>query len=238
MRDLIRARLLESDDDSRRLPDESQLQVEYRVGRNAVRAALAELQREGLISRTQGAGTFPVLRKTRHTLEEAHGVAHSIVSPHTRVSSRALSVEHLPAPAVVAARLDVHPGTPCLAVDIVTTIDGKPALVLTSYLADPVARANVAEIVRHGHWTGDWYDVLTAAGLEPRRRDVLVEAVPADELLAPHLQLSVGAPIMRFERRLVLGDDHVREYGFSSCRGDVLVFAMSDRSFASEAVVS
>jgi DNA-binding GntR family transcriptional regulator len=46
----------------------------------------------------------------------------------------------------------------------------------------------------------------------------------------------VGAPVMRFERELRLGDRQVREYGFSHCRGDRLAFAMSDGSFAAAAV--
>jgi DNA-binding GntR family transcriptional regulator len=115
-------------------------------------------------------------------------------------------------------------------VDSLMAIDGRPVMILTSYLADPVARRDVADVLRPGLWQGDWYEVLSAVDLAPRRRDVLAEAVGADELVAPHLQIAVGAPVMRFERQLVLGPRRVPEYGFSYCRGDTLAFAMTDRS--------
>jgi GntR family transcriptional regulator len=228
LRDLIRSRLLDSEFRGGRLPDEAQLMIEYGAGRNVVRAALAHLRDEGLIARTQGAGTFALKQKTRHTLREAHGLARSVAGHRTQLATRVVSAQEVPAPADLAQRLSTDAGALCLVVDLITEIDGQPAMVLTSYIADETAQERVMERILPGEWIGDWYDALTAAGLEPKRRDVIVEAVVADDFVAPLLQQRVGDPIMRFERRLVLGDLGVHEYGFACCRGDLLAFVASD----------
>jgi GntR family transcriptional regulator len=239
IRDLIRSRVLESEFPvGSRLPDEPQLMDEYHVGRNVVRAALAQLQHEGLISRIQGAGTFAVVHKTRHMLTEAHGLTWSVVSAAGRLSTRVLSAHTVPTPFGVAMHLGTAPDSLCLAVDVVTEIDGEASMVLTSYVPEPV-HDRIAEHLRAGRWAGDWYDALGAAGLKPVRRDVIAEAVVADEFVAPILAIEVGAPMMRFERRLVIGegDDASFEYGFSYCRGDRLAFAFSDCNFSGKRMV-
>lgn len=228
MRDLIRSRVLDNEFFTGRLPDEAQFVNEYGVARNAVRAALAELRREGLISRVQGAGTFVAVHKTRHTLREAHGVLHSIIGGEARLASRLLSVEEVPAPLDLALRVGVEPRAACLVVDVITELDGHPAMLVTSYIADPVAAEAVFGALAGGRWAGDWYALLGRSGLMPTHRSVVAEATLADELVGPHLDLPVGAPVMRFERRLRIGATGVPEYGFSYCRSDRLTFAMSD----------
>lgn len=235
VRDLIRSRLLDGEFTINRLPDDAHLMTEYGASRNVVRTALAELQREGLITRVQGAGTFAVVDKTRHTLEGAHGVARS-VSGHARVATRLLAVEEITAPLGVALRLGAGAETRCLVVDLVVDIDGSPSMFLTSYIADPVATKAVGEAVAPGSWAGDWYDLLELVELAPSRREVVAEAAGVDAFIAPHLDLPVGAPVMRFERRLDLGGRAVPEYGFSYCRGDRMAFAVHDGTPAGQVV--
>lgn len=230
VRDLIRSRLLDNEFFTGRLPDEAQLMSEYQAGRNSVRAALAELRREGLISRVQGAGTFAAVHKTQHTLQGAHGVLNSVAGGASRVASRLLSVEEVLAPLDLVLRVGGEPRAACLVVDVVTEIDGQPAMLLTSYIADPVAAGSILDVLAAGRWSGDWYELLHSAGLGPTQRTVVAEAALADELIAPHLDLTVGAPVMRFERQLRLGERSVREYGFSFCRSDRLTFAMTDHA--------
>lgn len=228
VRDLLRSRLLDEEFLGQRLPDEAQFMGEYRVGRNVVRAALAELQREGLIDRRQGAGTFQTLFKSRHRLAGANGIAASIDSPFTRMVTRVIGIEEISTPADLVAEIAVPAGSPCLVVDSVTSIDGRPAIVLTSYLGEGPARRRLAEVASAGVWAGDWYDALARADLAPCRREVLIEAVAIDRLVAPFLEVDVGDPAFRFERRLRLGDGEIAEYGFSYCRGDLVTFAATD----------
>lgn len=210
---------------------------DYRAGRNVVRSALAELQHEGLISRVQGAGTFAVVRKTRHTLQGAHGLAWSVKGADIRVASRLLAFEEVVAPVGLALRLGAEPQTMCLVADVVTDIDGYPSMFVTSYIADPEARNSVVQALETDRWSGDWYDLLSRADLGPTQREVIAEAASVDSFIAPHLDLRLGEPVMRFERRLRLGARSVPEYGFSFCRGDRLAFAISDSALIAPAVL-
>ena len=132
------------------------------------------------------------------------------------------------APTELARELGLAPGARCLAVECVTSIDGEPAVVLTSYLGDELARDRVIEVIASGIWSGDWYDALAQAGLRASRREVTVEAVALSELVAPLLEVEVGTPAIRFQRHLWLGDVEIPEYGFSYNRGDLITFLVND----------
>lgn len=226
--DLLRSRLLAGEFGADRLPDDEQLMREYRVGRSAIRAALGALQRDGLIERKQGTGTFARLPKASHRLVEANGFEASIACPASRLVSRLLSVDELRAPAEVARELGVEAGTPCLAVECTTSLDGEPAVVLTSYSCDERVWDGITEAIAPGIWPGDWYHVLAEAGLRPRRREATVEAVALGELVAPVLGVAAGSPAIRFQRHLWLGEAGIPEFGFSYCRGDLLTFFVND----------
>jgi len=226
--DLLRSRLLAGEFGADRLPDDEQLMREYQVGRSAIRAALGALQRDGLIERKQGTGTFARNPKASHRLVHANGFDASIACPTSRLSSLLLSVEELRAPAEVARELGVERGARCLAVECVTSLDGEPAVVLTSYSCHEQAWDAMTEAIAPGIWPGDWYYVLDQAGLRPRRREVTVEAVALGELVAPLLEVEGGTPAMRFQRHLWLGEEQIPEYGFSYCRGDLMTFLINE----------
>ncbi len=235
VRDLLRTRLLECEFGDGRLPDESELMSEYSTGRNVIRSALSLLQQEELICRRQGAGTFSLTRKTRLTLRNANGFTSAIADHGTEVFSRVVSSCEISAPVDVARRLGVEAGAICLVVEVATSLDGKPAVLLTSYIADPEARERLGARLR-GWWAGDWYELLSIVDLSPLRRETVVEAVRADELVGPLLGVEQGDPLIRFERMLRLGDAGIRECGYSYCRADLVVLATSDGILVTEVV--
>lgn len=226
VRDLLRARLLAGEFGLDRLPDDEQLMHDYGVGRNVIRTALSALQADGLIERKQGTGTFARSPKSLHRLVHTSGLGGSLPASWMRIGTRLLSAEEIHAPAELARELEVKPGSTCLAVDALVSVDGNPAIIQTSYLADAQARERLRAVIGVGVWHGDWYAALEEAGLGPTRREVLVEAVVLDDLVAPLLDVAVGSPAMRFQRRLWLGDDGAAEFGFAYCRGDLFSFVL------------
>jgi GntR family transcriptional regulator len=202
------------------LPSESELMLLYRTGRNVVRAALAQLQCDGLIARVQGAGTFVVDRKLRHRTMRDLGIAGSARATELRPTSRVLASSEVAATGRIARKLGLTEGTPCGAFDILLAIDGVPAVLMTSYL--PVERIppGLERFVFATDWDGDWYDALDEVGIVVAGRELAVEAVLADPLVAPLLKVQEGEPLLVFERRLFSPDGRVFEYGFAYCRGD------------------
>jgi GntR family transcriptional regulator len=224
VRDLLRAQILGRGFAGGQMPGETDLMREFQVGRNVVRAALAQLQDQGLIVRIQGAGTFVAVQKTRHSLRNG-GISSSLVDGMAQLETRVLSHRLGTAGGTVAVRLDVPDGTPCLVVDSVTSIDREPMIVATSYVADAARLPALLDVVRTGQWRGDWYDALVAAGLTVHRRELVAEAVAADDLVAADLEVPLGSPVMFVERRVLDEAGTPAEYGFSHCRGDRVAFA-------------
>jgi len=220
VRDLLRAQILGRGFPDGQMPSELELMREFQVGRNIVRTALAHLQRQGLVARIQGAGTFVVVQKTRHDLLVG-GIGTSLAQLDTRL----LSQRRGPAGVGAAVRLGIPADQPCLIVDTVSSVNRQPVMVATSYISDVAHQEAVAAVIDPGYWRGDWYDALIAAGLAVDRRELVIEAVVADELIAGELEVALGDPLMFVERRLLLPAGTPFEYGFTHCRGDRFAFA-------------
>lgn len=197
---------------------------EFQVGRNVLRAALAELQREGLIARVQGAGTFVVVRKSRYSLLHGDFMA-SVGDPAMQVDTTVRSRRQVRAGATVGLRLGVDENTACHLVETLTSIDGLPVMLTTSYLTDSDVCDRMVGALEAGRPRVDWYDVFNWHGRRVTHRDLVIEAVAADQLVATDLAVEVGAPLMFVQRRLFTDDGTPVEFGVAYCRGDRYSFA-------------
>jgi GntR family transcriptional regulator len=214
MRDLLRAEILDDFGDQRLLPSESELMVRYSVGRNVARDALDLLRGEGLVERVQGSGTFIVNEKSRHRFDRLHSVNDSQSTPR-RVAAHFLTVAVVDAPGPVAVQLGLSAGAACTLLEFVTTVEGSPVAVTTSYMRREIA----SQVVRE-EFSGDLYRLLESLGIAVARAEESVEAVAAESWSAHHLDMAVGAPLLLFRRHLVNVDDAVVEVGFVRFRGD------------------
>jgi GntR family transcriptional regulator len=120
------------------LPSETALALEFGVSRFTVRQALVFLEREGLVERIKGKGTFVSRPKVTHNLL-------AIGSAFDRSGARGpipvVTVHHLariPATAKVAARLQLGAQEPVWELAKVISEEGEPLMLITSWL--PVAR--------------------------------------------------------------------------------------------------
>jgi GntR family transcriptional regulator len=128
-----------------KLPTIDQLREQYGNARQTIRAALAALANEGLVTITKGQGTEvrQLPRARRHGIDryaksvwkragksiltaEAEGQGH-VANQDVR------ALEAVPAPAVVASRLGVLEGTPVWVRRRTTKIDGRPNQLADSY---------------------------------------------------------------------------------------------------------
>jgi GntR family transcriptional regulator len=87
------------------LPSENELQDLFRVSRATIRHTLALLEREGLVERHQGRGTFVALPRLSRTLPDLTSFTEHLTEQRIRSSSRLLAFERLttgelPKPAV------------------------------------------------------------------------------------------------------------------------------------------
>lgn len=129
----------------RPMPSEAELVERFGVSRMTVTRALRELQSEGLVTRSQGRGTFAApLERVASTLTirdlqeelESGGHAHSALVHRARAE---------PAPAAIAARLGLAAGTTAFHTVIVHSRDGV-ALQCEDRWVNPAAAPGYLEV--------------------------------------------------------------------------------------------
>lgn len=77
------------------LPSESELQERFGVSRATIRHTLALLERQGIVERHQGRGTFVALPRLRRKLPELTSFTEHLAEQRIRSSSRLLAFERL-----------------------------------------------------------------------------------------------------------------------------------------------
>jgi GntR family transcriptional regulator len=222
VRELLRAQIVHAGFRNGVLPSEFQLVAEYGVSRGVVREVLARLREEGLIERLQGAGTFVVAQERLPVgIDAARTLAEGLEQGVSRVSWELLDADRLPAPPLVAERLELAPGDDVVFVERLTALDGCPLIVRSSWFPLVVG----APLLRPGTaLRGSIYDLLEQVlGYEVANAQLTVEATTADPATAPVLDVEVGAPVQLMERVVCGSDGRPIEYSFGRARGDRFV---------------
>lgn len=149
---------------------------------------------------------YPIGRRTRF---------HTAMAVSGRVAGRrVLSVETLPGTASETRALDLPPATPLIRVEGLTMADGVVIGHFRS--AFPEIPGLAAQLTRGEGVTA----ALTACGIPDYVRAwTRLTAVPADGLLAGHLQLRRGDPVMRSESLNTEPDGRPLEYGTTHFAG-------------------
>lgn len=197
-----------------RLPSEARLAARFGVNRHTVRRALAALAEAGLVHARRGSGVtviapptdYPISRRTRF---------HAAMAVSGRVPGRqVLSVETLPGSDAETSALDLPAGTRLIRAEGLTFADG---VVIGHFRSVFRAIPGLAEALGRGEGVTR---ALAACGIPDYTRAwTRLSAVPADALIALHLRLRRGEPVMRSESLNRDPDQRPLEYGISHFAG-------------------
>tara|TARA_R110002051_G_C8761293_1_gene501701 strand:- start:51 stop:803 length:753 start_codon:yes stop_codon:yes gene_type:complete len=193
-----------------RLKSEPELAHELGVSRGTLRRALTTLIEEGLLRQVRGRGTFvtsttiePAIAQKLSTLSE--DFAHQGIVATTRV----LECSLMTPPPPIAALLEVPHGGSVLKLVRLRSADRGPVVLLFNYvrtdLAHGIEKVDFAEKSLFGTLEGRYGLKIAAA-----RRTFSAEA--AEENVASHLNLEVGAPVQYLQQVTYLADDRPIEY--------------------------
>ncbi len=203
-----------------RLPSESQLCGRYRLSPMTVRRAVNILVAEGLVSTTQGRGTFvkPVeLSTVMFSMDELR----SIFDKKATNKVKLLEVSVVRADAPVAARLDIAPGDRVILIRRLIIEGENPILYHHEYLvydpARPIVEAEMEVTALHGLFAG-----TGETGL--KRGELSIEAAALSEDEAALLMAPRGLPSFRLEHVFYDFDNRPISWGFFTCRGDLIRF--------------
>jgi GntR family transcriptional regulator len=175
------------------------------VSRSVIRQALDRLERDGLIERIKGRGTFVRARNDRAwRLQSSHGFFEDEVTRlgHS-VTSRILRAERAPLPDWATTALELEPGAQGVTLERLRYVDGDLALYNINHLP-----ATCAETVLGLSPDDSLYERLAERdGLRVNAGRRVVHAVLAERGLPELLEVPRGAPLAYIESVSVDDDD-------------------------------
>jgi GntR family transcriptional regulator len=200
-----------------RVPSESALMSRYGVSRITVRQAMSDLEKEQLIVKVPGKGSFVTRPKPFQELGRLQGFAEAMGALGHETFNKLLSLRSVPATAQVTERLQLAPGAAVTEIQRLRYLDRQPVSLditwVCQQLGDRLAREDLA--------SRDIFLILeNDYGLALGHADLAIDATLADAPLAALLGISAGAPVLRVERLTHGRDGAPLDYEHLFCRAD------------------
>ena len=180
-----------------RMPSESELQEMFEVSRITIRQALGDLQKEGLIFKVHGKGSFVSQPRTVQNITSLQGFAESMSSEGHEIVNRVVSFSFVAANEEVASRLALDPGARVAEIHRVRLVNREP----TSYEITFLPEALGKKLQRADLATRDIFLILeNDCGVALGSADLNIDAIPAHGPITRALALKKDAPVLRVER--------------------------------------
>lgn len=197
------------------LPTERELIDRYRVSRITVRQALNSLMADGLVYRQRGLGTFVRKNRIEQELSTLTGFSEEMMARGLEPGARLISAETVDADGAVAARMRIAPGHPVFKLVRIRLADGEPMALDVNYLP-----SDVGECLQNENLEDALYSLFPKLGVELDWADQAIGAAPADDLIAHHLCVKRGTPVLLMERVVTATDGRIVEYSRTAYRSD------------------
>lgn len=200
------------------LPSEPKLCELFGVSRTVIRHALEQLDRDGLIVRIMGKGTFVAEPKISEGLAgRLTGFFEDMVEQGYTPVSKVLRQERVEADARIARLLDLKVGEAVIVIRRLRFVSDIPLQLVTTYLpyalCSPVLDANFRGQSLYAF-------LRSACDLHIARGKRMIEAVLATQEEASLLEIDPGAPLILLDSVSYLEDGRPLEYYRAVHRSD------------------
>lgn len=215
--------------DGQPLASEHELCRTYGVSRTTIRAALGVLERDGIIRREQGRGTFlqaPAIRKDLGSLVDFHteAIAAGRV-PHTAVLGLTTRTATARERALFGGAADAG----VVDLDRLRSLDGVPAVLQRSSLLSET----LGDVTPAALEDASLYTLLaTMRGVIVTDIDETLEPTSVDAQAAELLQITVGTAVFRSSRVARTATGAVVELSDNLIRGDLYRFHVARKAAA------
>ncbi len=200
-----------------RIQSESELCAFYKVGRNTVRHAIADLTAQGYLKTIQGVGSFVTEPRVSKTAEYLLGFTQEMQMQGKQVASRVLDARIISADAFLARRLQIQLGAEVVYLSRLRLMDGEPTAIERAHLPHELCPGTLS----HDFSTASLYQVLAEEyGMRPDHAEQEIEASLATPQVAELLKLKQPAVVFVFHRDTQLADGRAIEYVDSEVRAD------------------
>ena len=180
-------------------PSELDLATQFGVSRVTVRNALAMLERDGLIERRRGSGTF-VTGRDEHRTPTISGMVENLITIGLETEARLLGYVQDAAPPPYVREALARPGpATIIRIDRLRLHRGVPFSFSALYLPEEHA----ALIGPHGFDNRATITLLEAAGLAAGSAEQTLSATLADDETGALLDVPIGSPLVRLRRTVL-----------------------------------
>lgn len=181
------------------IPSEIDLAARFKVSQGTVRKAVDELAAENLLLRRQGKGTFVATHAEEQVQYRFLRLAADPSAAQGSTQREFLDCRRMPAPADVAAVLQLSPEEAVVEVRRVLHFSGQPVVLDDIWLPAPLFKGLTAE--RLSEYRGPMYGLFESEfGVRMIRAEEKIRAVSADETVAALLEVAPGTPLLSVER--------------------------------------
>lgn len=180
------------------IPSEMELAARYAVSQGTVRKAIDELAAQNLLVRRQGKGTF-VATHQEEDWQYRFLRLETDAGQKLHLRNQFLSCAHIQADAHRAQLLKLKAGDPLIRIDRIQSSNGRPIVFEEIWL--PEGRFKGLTLEALNTWSGPVYAFYESQyATHMVRAEEKIKAILADESLAGHLHIPVGAALLSVER--------------------------------------
>lgn len=180
-----------------RLPSESEMIRAFGVSRITVRQALNDLEKEGVLFKVHGKGTYVSMPKVAQELTHLQGFGEAMHRLGHETFSQVITFDRVQGDVEGCGKLLLAAGAPLLEIRRVRYLDREPISVDHSYLPAALAPRISASSLRDR----DLFSLLeNELGHRLHSADVEIDATLASPELARHLKVAAKSPVLRIER--------------------------------------
>jgi GntR family transcriptional regulator len=206
-----------------RMASESELGAHFGVSRITVRQALGDLQKEGLIFKIHGKGTFVSKPKAFQNVSSLKGLAEALSASGYEVVNRMCGFHFMSANSQVSQKLGLAEGETVTEIRRIRLVNREPVSLEVTYLPEQIGqRLESADLASR-----DIFVILeNDFGIPLGHAELAIDAMEADEDMADALAIVKGAPIMRIERLTHTVDGAPLDFEFLYYRGDAFQYRL------------
>jgi GntR family transcriptional regulator len=190
-----------------RLPSEAEIGLRFDVSRVTVRLALGKLDKDGLIDRRKGKGTFVTGKQVRHELNVLRSFHETLLRQGLNATMRVTGFRVVVTPVGLRTLFGAS-RRECLLLQRLHLIDGEPIALGRSYLP-----AELSGLTRDDIQRRSTYSVIAAfAGTPIVQAKMELGAQIAGKDLAKALHAKAGAALLTMERTSYFRDGRCADY--------------------------
>ncbi|WGY67240.1 GntR family transcriptional regulator [Burkholderia cepacia] len=224
IKDTLRARILDGTyAPHSRMPSEHELCAMFDVSRITVRQALGDLQKEGLLFKLHGKGTFVSKPKAFQNVTSLQGFAEAMSSMGYEIVNQLRSFRTVKADRHLATKLNVPEGAPLVEIHRVRLLNREPVSLEQTWVPEALGKRLAGADLA----TRDIFLVLeNDCGIPLGHADVSIDAILADDEIVDALRVEESSPVLRIERLTHDTSGAPIDYEYLYFRGDAFQYRL------------